>query len=155
MNSKTDKSKFLTILSYIFIVLSGFILYSTISNIRMGMNVYEFLKNPCNNSDGKSIPTFICFIFYHIKLMIYIKTIIFSLALISSIGILLRKNWGRILFTVNLITGLIIFILISALISHYISIKTSYVTIFLNLLILMFSIFIIKKLFSEPIKNEF
>ncbi len=89
-----QKSTFITVLSWIFIVLSGFAsLISVIQNI-----IYHFLiKNEFNSEASLNSDTsFENFFFSNFGLILTITLVLIVYSFISSIGLLKRKNWARI-----------------------------------------------------------
>lgn len=148
MNSNKEKSRFLTFLSIIFIVASGIALMFQISEIVMGIEISDFLKEPCKRPDGSSYPGYICFMIKNMRLVNSFLGIVLMSLFISSIGLLMRKIWARKLFLGNLIIGYIFFII---LFTANIDISGILILLSIGLLIM----WIIKKLITPPLENEF
>ena len=169
MNSKT-KSIFVTVVAWIFIILSGFssliaILQSIMVNIMFGKE--EFQTAP------KNMDAFEKFMIENFDLFIYGFALVSILTLISSIGLLKRLNWARLFFIFILGIGIIwqfsslawmwyIFSDTGSRIQHQPdeTFKTFQIimigfTIALSLGTALLFAWIIKKLTTSPIKEEF
>lgn len=166
MNSEFKKSKFITVLSCIFILLSGLMLIYTSAGMVMyiymkiifGANSFDALETLLQMygiSNDKSKPDFVYFIFDHIRITIFIEELIYIPAFISSIGLLMRKNWARLLFIMSLIFSFIYYSLLITFVAYCIpQVSKQRVTIII-IIFAVFVILLIKKLLSKSIKNEF
>ena len=108
MNSKTQRSNFVTPLSWIFIALSGFATFISIAqNIMIGFMFDHSFMNEIQNAPGsENIPAFFRFMILNIRLFFLAFLIVSSTTLVSSIGLLKRKNWGRIVFMIIMGLGI-------------------------------------------------
>jgi hypothetical protein len=95
------RSNFVTVLAWIFIVLSGYVtLISVLQNIIISLYFPIEEMRPMMDQAEKSqpMPWFAGIMFEHLQLFLMIFLIIAALTLASTIGLLKRKNWARIVF---------------------------------------------------------
>jgi hypothetical protein len=102
LESETNRSSFVTALAWVFIALAGFSTFISIAqNVMIGIMFNPSHLNDISNAPGaENIPAFFRFMSSHIRLFFFSFLIISSTMLISSIALLKRKNWGRIVFMV-------------------------------------------------------
>lgn len=100
MEPEATRSGFVTALAWVFIALAGFSTFISIAqNIMIGLMFDPSHFNALSNAPGaEDMPAFFRFMSSHIRLFFFSFLIISSTLLISSIGLLKRKNWGRIIF---------------------------------------------------------
>jgi len=170
------KSKFVTILAWIFIALSGFATFiSIMQNImiffmfRMGQ-MNEAFKDP---KFAQEMPKGFQFMFSNVRLFFLGFLLISVITLISSIGLLKRKNWARLIFISLMVLG-ILWNLGGIILQNFMMPKFTefpnapvapdlekmllVMRIFSALMLIGFSVlfgWIIKKLISEEIREEF
>lgn len=109
MDSETNRSSFVTALAWVFIALAGFSTFVSIAqNIMIGFMFSPSHVNDISNAPGaEDIPAFFKFMISNIRLFFVAFLIVSSTTLISSIGLLKRKNWGRIIFIVIMGLGIV------------------------------------------------
>ena len=104
------KSKFVTVVAWIFIVLTGFGLFIAILQnimITMMFPVDEMQKLFNQPEAAEHIPALARFMALHIRLLFLGFLFVTAVTFISSIGLLKRKNWARIFFIVIMVLGII------------------------------------------------
>lgn len=108
LESGTNRSNFVTALAWVFIALAGFSTFISIAQNVMINLVFDPspLNNLANVPGYEDMPTFFSFISSHIRLFFFSFLIVSSALLVSSIGLLKRKNWGRIVFMVIMWLGI-------------------------------------------------
>lgn len=100
VNSTTDRSSFVTVVAWIFIVLSGFgTMISILQNIMIQtmFNASE-MEKVMQAQPPPGSPPFATFMASHFQLFFASFLVVSALMLISSIGLLKRKNWARLIF---------------------------------------------------------
>jgi hypothetical protein len=173
-----SKSVFVTIIAWIFIFLSGVaVCFSLVQNIVFNFTApfnpaEEWIKDPQFMRDGHSL---ILFMLTNMRIIIFGFLVVSVLAFISSIGLLFRENWARIIFigvmvlgilwnTVNLIMEGFFFIefvrpeVNSSEVNAQFDLIIYIIFIFFMLLALSFLTFfgwVVKKLCSPAIRAEF
>ncbi len=103
----SDKSGFVTTVAWIFIIITGFTtLISILQNVMITMlpPMKEALNKP---GVSEQMPFMARFIFSHMQLFFAIFSIVSMTIFISSIGLLKRKNWARLLFVGLLALGML------------------------------------------------
>ena len=100
LEPEANRSSFVTALAWVFIAFSGFSTFIAIAqNIMIGfMYVPSQFNNFSNAPDAEDMPVFFRFMISNIRFFFLASFIASSTILVSSIGLLKRKNWGRILF---------------------------------------------------------
>ena len=95
----SSKSNFVTVLAWIFIVLSGF---ATLIGVLQNIMVQTMFADPQFNESLSKVPSgapaSAAFMANNIRLMFAIALGVFATTLVSSIGLLNRRNWARIIF---------------------------------------------------------
>lgn len=99
-----NNSTFVTVVAWIFIVLSGYAV--AISLLQNAMVHLMFTQHPMPPVD-QDMPTFASFMFNNVQLIVLALFLAFLMVLIASIGLLLRKNWARVMFIVFLSLGIL------------------------------------------------
>jgi len=178
---ETKRSTFVTVLSWIFICLSGFgTLISLLQNVMINFFMFPQM-NQMTEEFGKpdmadKFPPFFKFMFFNIRFFFLLFLIIAVSILVSSIGLLLRKNWARITFIVLMALGILwnIFGMVAqffmmGFIDNFPVKSSESVGLHFNTMFIIFAVFtsifclglsilfgwIIKKLLSTDIKAEF
>ena len=110
-DSTVKQSTFVTVLAWVFIVLTGFTtIITALQNVMLHVMSADFgLNNPdVSTSPGmEQMPAIARFIFIHFNLIFAAFFIISLTVFIASIGLLKRKNWARLLFIAMLSFGII------------------------------------------------
>ncbi len=115
--SEPQKSTFVTVVSWIFIVLSGFscciflfqsiVYFTMMPNIEQQMmnnpQLGEMMKDPKFSENAPQMGQMMFSFMRYIFIGLFIAS---SITLFSSIGLLKRKNWARIIFIIFLSLGL-------------------------------------------------
>lgn len=100
MNGTSNRSSFVTVVAWIFIVLSGLgTLVSIMQNIMIQVmfNATE-MEKAMHAAPPPGVPPFAAFMTSHFQLLFVAFLIISVSMLASSIGLLKRKNWARLIF---------------------------------------------------------
>ena len=103
------KSTFVTVLAWIFIVLAGFAMFiSILQNIMITLifPVEEMNQRLSSHEVQENMPAFANFMFSNIRLFFFGFLVVSCATFISSIGLLKRKNWGRIIFIAIMSLGI-------------------------------------------------
>ncbi len=167
-----QRSTFVTVLAWIFIVIAGIGTFiSILQNIMLyKMFTSEEINKAMQQPDLDQMPTFVQFMLSHIESFFLAFLIVVTVTFISAIALLKRKNWARIVFIVIMSLGIIWNIF--AIIMQYIMFASppietippefeSMMTIMKIATLIMATTFcvlfgwIIKKLSSAKIKAEF
>jgi len=108
LESETNRSSFVTALAWVFIALAGFSTFISIAqNIMIGLMFDSSHFNEISKAPGaEDMPAFFRFMSSHVRLFFFSFLVISSTLLISSIGLLKRKNWGRVIFMVIMWFGI-------------------------------------------------
>lgn len=171
-----QRSTFVNVLAWIFIVLGGFATFISILQnimIRVMFRKEEMAQAMKQAENAKEIPAVANFMFNHVDLFFLFFLVVAAASVVSAIALLKRKNWARIAFIVLMSLGIVWnlgglamqFTMFSSMpevagkgappgfetMMHVMQIASVIMVIALS------SLFgwIIKKLTSEPIKSEF
>ena len=107
MSVGEKRSEFVTVIAWIFIILTGFstvvllfqsIVFETMFPGEMGRSMTQNMGNA---------PPFSRFMFGNMNVLLLAVLLISVFALITSIALLKRKNWARLLFILFLILGVL------------------------------------------------
>lgn len=93
-----EKSTFITVVAWIFIVLTGFGTFMTCMQNIMIFTMFSTaeMQEAMNHQDElKDMPFFVRFMFQHIQLYFLFMFFLTAATFVSSIGLLKRKNWAR------------------------------------------------------------
>lgn len=96
----SQPSVFVTVVAWVFIILSGFATFVAIMQnitVHFLLSVDEMRRAMQTQSDGQT-PHMTGLMFEHIDILVIVMLLLAVLALAASIGLLLRKNWARITF---------------------------------------------------------
>ncbi len=105
-----QRSTFVNVLAWIFIVLGGFATFiSILQNVMIRVlfhkeNVTQALQQAEN---AKQVPAFAVFMFNHMDQFFLFVLIVSATSFVSAIGLLKRKNWARIVFIVLMALGIV------------------------------------------------
>ena len=104
------KSTFVTVLAWIFIALSGF---STLIGILQNIMIQVMMSAPDMQAameaskQSEEMPAIAQFMFNNIRWLFLLVLMVSATLFVSSIGLLKRKNWARILFIAIMAFGII------------------------------------------------
>jgi hypothetical protein len=102
------RSSFVTVVAWIFIVLSGFsTLIGALQNLTIRSTPFDQLNSALQDSTAVQFPAPARAIFSHFQLFVLAAFLLSLLMLISSIGLLRRRNWARLVFIGLLVLGII------------------------------------------------
>ena len=99
-SSARPKSTFVTVVAWIFIILSGFATFiSLLQNLMVGFMPRDMFDSAMQDSTFTHVmPPAARFMFSHLRLLFLCFFILTALTLAASIGLLQRRNWARLLF---------------------------------------------------------
>ena len=108
-NTPTVRSTFVTVVAWIFIVLSGFTtLIAILQNIMIAfmfpLAEMQAAANQAKNQPG--VPWFASWMFNHFQVFALFFLVVSASALTASIGLLKRQNWARLLFVTLMALGI-------------------------------------------------
>jgi len=172
-----SRSNFVTVVAWIFIALTGFATaISILQNVMLNTVFPIDQMTMAAAGDRENVPAALLFMFEHIRWLFLSFLIASSAALTASIGLLRRKNWGRVAFIAIMTIG-ILWNVSSLVIQQFIfssmpsaaseasgdfnqnfEMFTKIITVFSAIWAIGFSIlfgWIIKRLLSQGIKIEF
>ena len=102
------RSSFVTVVAWIFIVLSGFsTLIGALQNLMIRSMPFDQLNSALQDSTAAQLPAPARVIFSHFQLFFLVTFLLSLLMFISSIGLLRRHNWARLAFIGLLVLGII------------------------------------------------
>jgi len=104
------RSSFVTSVAWTFIVLAGFATAITLlQNIMISVMfpVEEMRASMREAQKSQPMPVFASFMLDHIRLMFGLFFAVCALTLVSAIGLLKRKNWGRLMFIGMMVLGVL------------------------------------------------
>jgi hypothetical protein len=102
------RSSFVTVVAWIFIVLSGFsTLIGALQNLMIRSMPFDQLNSALQDSTAAQLPAPARVMFSHFQLFFLVTFLLSLLMLISSIGLLRRHNWARLVFIGLLVLGII------------------------------------------------
>ncbi len=174
VENNNERSVLVTVVAWIFIVFSGFALI-----ILLIQNLIIWLLYPLDETTriiytiNEAIPDCFNYMFIHLRVILVAFTALSLVFLISSVGLLMRKNWARIIFISMLFLG-IAWLVVSSVLQHYlitsipivpdsetaaeqrIVLKTIEILMtVMSITIGLFFLWAIRKLTASPIKEEF
>lgn len=106
--SEGRRSRFVTALAWIFIGLAGFsTVIAVLQNIMLALMfpVEEMRAAVRQSEHAPQMPGFVLFLFENIRLFFAAFLAVSLGALVSAIGLLLRRNWARLLFIAIMALG--------------------------------------------------
>ena len=94
------KSTFVTVVAWIFIVLSGLTTFiSLLQNVMIGFMPRDLFNSAIQDTTFAHVmPSSTRFMFTHFQLFFLLFFVLSALMLLSSIGLLRRRNWARLVF---------------------------------------------------------
>ena len=94
------KSTFVTVVAWVFIVFSGFATFiSLMQNLMVGFMPQQILTDAtADTTFAHVMPSGPRFMFTHLRLLVLLVLVLCVLMLLSSIGLLRRRNWARLVF---------------------------------------------------------
>jgi len=104
-----QRSTFVTVVAWIFIVLSGFnTVISVLQNLMFGIVLGpEFAQAMREIPSDSGMPPWAPFLFGHIQLILLVFLLVSVFMLVSSIGLLRRWNWARLCFVGLMVLGIV------------------------------------------------
>ncbi len=102
------RSQFVTLLAWFSIAVSCLMIFTSLMqnlmvHVLIPPDAFETLAQQGNSAP---LPPFALFMFKHFKLIVFLFFLLSAVLLVSSIGLLKRKNWARIAFIVMLGVGI-------------------------------------------------
>ena len=110
MSELKQRSTFVTVVAWIFIVLSGFgALIGVLQNIMLQtvLRSEEFGQAMQTTPSQSDLPPFVSFMFEHFQWFFLAVLLVNLFMLASSIGLLKRRNWARLFFIGLMILGVV------------------------------------------------
>lgn len=104
-----QRSTFVNVLAWIFIVLGGFTTFISILQnimIRVMFRKEEMTQAIKQAENAQQIPAFANFIFNHMDLFFLFFLVVSATSVVSAIALLKRKNWARIVFIILMSLGI-------------------------------------------------
>jgi hypothetical protein len=98
-----NKSTFVTVVAWIFIVGSGF---TTLVSLMQNVMFHVMFKKEEFSQATQDMPPTASFMFENMQLIVMAFLLVCIVMLASSIGLLKRKNWARLVFIVLLSLGI-------------------------------------------------
>lgn len=105
-----QRSNFINVLAWIFIVLGGFATFMSILQNIMIRTMFpkEQMAQAMQQAEKtEQMPAFANFMFSHFDLFLLFFLVVSATSLIAAIALLKRKNWARIIFIVLMILGIL------------------------------------------------
>jgi uncharacterized membrane protein len=98
--ASVPRSTFVTVVAWIFIVLSGFAAcISLLQNVILGLMPRDAFKSLQQDTMfAHTVPSGPRFMLAHVQLVVFVMLVVCLITLASSIGLLRRRNWARLLF---------------------------------------------------------
>ena len=109
LEKPVQKSTFVNVLAWIFIIFGGF---STFIGILQNIMLHKMMPKEQMSqvaqqaSQDEKIPAFAEFMFNHVDLFFLLILVVSAISFISAIALLKRKNWARIFFIVLMASGI-------------------------------------------------
>ena len=108
MNTTASRSGFVTALAWVFIVLSGF---ATVISILQNIMVWTMFRQPevaqAMAAQPQGVPAFAAFMLGHFQWFFLAFLLVSSTTFVSSIGLLKRMNWARLMFVGLMLLGIV------------------------------------------------
>lgn len=103
------KSTFVTVVAWVFIIFSGLSTFiSLLQNLMVGLMPQQFLRDAtADTTFAHMMPSGPRFMFAHLRLLVLLVLALCVLMLVSSIGLLRRRNWARLVFIGLLSAGIL------------------------------------------------
>lgn len=107
MKPANNRSSFVTVLAWIFIVLSGF---ATMISILQNIMVWTMFRQPevaqAIAAQPQDVPSYAAFMMGHFQWFFLAFLLVSATTLVSSIGLLKRMNWARLVFVGLMVLGI-------------------------------------------------
>jgi len=104
----SPRASFVTVVAWIFIVLSGSsTVIGALQNLMIRSMPFDQLNSALQDSTAAQLPAPARVLFSHFQLLLVATFLLSLLMLISSIGLLRRHNWARLVFMGLLVFGII------------------------------------------------
>lgn len=108
MTATNTRSTFVTVVAWIFIVLSGFATFvGALQNIMVATMFSKPEFEAAMRAPPPGAPPLAAFMLGHLRLFIFAVLLVSALTLASSIGLLLRRNWARLVFIGLMLLGML------------------------------------------------
>jgi hypothetical protein len=105
--SGATRSSFVTVIAWIFIVISGFMTFiSLLQNILIN-TVFPFDKIQIARASAPPMPPIFDFMFDYFRIFFLAFLLVSAVKLVSAIGLLRRWNWARLVFVGILALGVV------------------------------------------------
>lgn len=102
------RSSFVTVVAWIFIAFSAFsTLIGALQNLMIRSMPFDQFNSALRDSTTLQLPPTARLMFSHFQLIVLVSFVLSLLMLISSVGLLRRLNWARMVFMGLLILGII------------------------------------------------
>jgi hypothetical protein len=103
------RSSFVTVVAWVFIVLSGFATFiGALQNVMLSSAPFDQFDSVLQDSTAASqLPASAQFMFSHFRLIFLAVFLVSLLMFVSSIGLLRRRDWARLLFMGLLVLGIL------------------------------------------------
>ena len=99
-----ERSTFVTVVAWLFIVGAGF---STLISLMQNVMFHVMFKREEFSQATQNMPASAAFMFENMQVFVFLFLFICIGMLVSSIGLLKRKNWARLIFIAGLSFGVI------------------------------------------------
>ncbi len=103
-----QRSTFVTVVGWIFAILGGFATFiAALQNIMVAVIFSTSgMKEAMKQARSQELPWFASFMFEHFRLFFLSFLVVSACCLAGAIGLILRKNWGRVLFMAVMALGI-------------------------------------------------
>ena len=109
-NGENHRSTFVTVVAWVFIILTGFGAFISLMQNVMFSQMFampEMQQAMSQHNEMPNMPFFARFMFQHFQLYLFLILLFITSFFVSSIGLLKRKNWARIIFICMMLLGII------------------------------------------------
>ena len=109
MSEETNRSTFVTVVAWIFIVLSGFMTVMAILQNIMFHTMFSSVefRHAMEAQPPSGAPPFATFMISHFQLFLVAMLVVSVTTFVSSIGLLKRQNWARFFFVGLMVLGIV------------------------------------------------
>lgn len=102
------RSTFVTVVAWIFIALSGLTTFvGALQNLMIRSTPFDQFDSVLQDSTAAQLPAPARFMFSHFRLFFLAAFLLSLLMLVSSVGLLRRRNWARLTFMGLLVLGIV------------------------------------------------
>ncbi len=103
------RSTFVTVVAWVFIILTGFqTVIGIFDSILLSTGTFKDVQSMVRDPEAlKNIPSVMRFIMQHIQIVVIVFLLIAVIMLAASIGLFYRRNWARIVFMGMLAAGIL------------------------------------------------